>query len=323
MQVLNIRIVLFLCCLLYITSCQNADKQISSNNDSAVSIKTPSHTKIPGTHIFIIPPGGFTASTGSMKGFIKDEETTFLSVTEFNGKSFYTEAANNSAEKMRQQGYNVYFEEEKKVGSYEGRLMRIGDGETSTVWQLVFGDSSFSAMIMGIYPSGDEISGKLIANALESVIYDKEVVVNVQAGLNYSILPNESGYQYLKTEAGLAFYSLDGSSDLKTGTTPYVIVSQIPRQKGSPQSFAETSLESVLRNGFTNPVVKSKGFLTINENSAYEIEVQCLLKGQAVTIYIMVVVKESTAVMVQGLAKNNIQETLKGFKDFADAIKIN
>lgn len=319
MQVFNIRLALFLSCLLYITSCKNADKQTNSNSDSAVFMKTPSHTNIPGTHIFIIPPGGFAASTGSMKGFIKDEETTFLSVTEFNGKSFYAEAANNSAEKMRQQGYNVYFEEEKKIGSYEGRVMRIGDGETSTVWQLIFGDSSFSAMIMGIYPSGDEISGKQIATALETVIYDKEMIVDAQAGLNYSILPNESGYQYLKTNAGLAIYSLNGKADL---SIPYVVVSQIPRQNGSPQSFAETSLESVLRNGFANPIVKSKGFLTINGNSAYEMEVECILKGRTVSVYIMVVAKESTAVMVQGLAKSNIKETLKGFKDFADAIKI-
>lgn len=43
-------------------------------------------------------------------------------------------------------------EEETTVGPYKARRMRIGDGETSTVWQLLFGDDSFAVMIMGIYP---------------------------------------------------------------------------------------------------------------------------------------------------------------------------
>ena len=86
--------------------------------------------------------------------------------------------------------------------------------------------------------------------------------------------------------------------------------------------FAETALESTLRNGFSNHSIKSKGFLTINNNSAYEMEVACMLKGKPVILYIAVVTKDRTAVMVQGVAKKNIAETITGFKDFADAIVI-
>ena len=320
MQIGKLKIIYYSLLLLSL-SCKsktNDSKEISENKLS----KTPSHTNIPGTHVFIVPPGGFKASTGSMKGFIKDETTTFLSVTEFSGKSFAAEAANNSAEKMRAKGFSVFMEDEKTIGPYKGRMMRIGDGETSTVWQLLFGDDSFAVMVMGIYPSGDELSGKQIAEAIETVIYDKDLVVDEMAGMNYTIKPNESRYKYLKTQAGLAFYSLDGNADLKNEDNNFLVVSQVPREIGTAQSFAETALESTLRNGFSNPTIKSKGFLTINENSAYEMEVSCILKGKPVTIYIAVVTKAETAIMLQGVDKKNSSETIKGFKEFADAILI-
>lgn len=310
---------LFIC--FYIVGCKEDNKKPDKKNDFVEGVKKSSaHTNVPGTRVFIIPPGGFTASTGSMKGFIKDETTTFLSVTEFKGHSFASEIQKNSAEKMRQQGMSVFVEKETMVGSYKGRLMRIGDGNTSTVWQLVFGDDSFAVMVMGIYPSHDEISGKQIAEAIETVVYDKDMMIDEMAGMNYTIKPNESRYKYLKMQAGMAFYSLDGNADLKNVDNTFLVLSQVPRENGTAQSFAETSLESVLRNGFSNPVIKSKGFLTINNNSAYEMEVECMLKGKPVAVYIVAVIKDRTAVMLQGLAKKNIAETIAGFKGFADAI---
>lgn len=309
----------FLLLIAAVFSCKSkTDKAAPADNKEIT--RTAAHTNVPGTHIYMVPPGSFTASTGSMRGFIKDEQTTFLSVTEFAGKSFYAEAVNNSADKMRQQGYSVFMEKETTVGPYKARLMRIGDGATSTVWQLAFGDSSFTAMVMGIYPSHDELTGKQIAEAIETVVYDKEMMVNEMAGMKYSIKPNDSRYQYLKTQAGVNLYSLDGKADLKNDDVTFLVVSQIPRDNASAQSFAETALESTLRNGFSSPSVKSKGFLTINDNSAYEMEVDCMLKGKPATIYIVVVTKDRTALLVQGMAKKNIAETMKGFKEFADAI---
>lgn len=302
-------------------SCGSKKSDREIDTEKAIS-KSPAHTNIPGTRVFIIPPGGFKPSTGSMKGFIKDETTTFLSVTEFKGHSFESETQKNSAEKMRQQGLSVFIEQEKKVGPYKGRLMRIGDGETSTIWQLVFGNDSFSVMIMGIYPPHDEMSGKQIAEAIETVVYDKDMVIDEMAGMKYTIKPNESRYKYLKMQAGVAFYSLDGNADLKNDDNTFLVLSQVPRENDSPQSIAEKSLESILRNGFSNPTIKSKGFLTINNNSAYEMEVDCTLKGKPVTVYIAVVTKEQTAVMVQGVARKNITETIAGFKDFTDAIEL-
>lgn len=321
MKIFGKTYLLIIWCCTFFSSCKNVDKKNNTEEKSSASI-TSAHINIPGTHIFIVPPAGFTPSTGSMKGFIKDETTTFLSVSEFKGQSFKSETKKNSVEKMRQQGLSIFTEQEKKVGPYNGRLMRIGDGETSSIWQLVFGNDSFAVMIMGIYPPHDELSGKQIAEALETVVYDKDMVVDEMAGMNYSVKPNESKFQYVKIQAGFAFYSLEGQADLKNDATPYLVVSQVPRANDSPQSFAETSLEAILRNGFTNPVIKSKGFLTINDNSAYEMEVVCTLKGRPVTVYIVVIVKDNIAIMVQGVAKNNIEATLAGFKQFADAIEI-
>lgn len=53
---------------------------------------------------------------------------------------------------MRAKGFSVFMEEETTVGPYKARKMRIGDGETSSVWQLLFGDADFAVMVMGIYP---------------------------------------------------------------------------------------------------------------------------------------------------------------------------
>lgn len=88
----------------------------------------------------------------------------------------------------------------------------------------------------------------------------------------------------------------------------------MPRENASAESFAETALESTLRNGFSNHSIKSKGFLTINNNSAYEMEVACMLKGKPVILYIAVVTKDRTAVMVQGVAKKILPKPLQASK---------
>lgn len=140
------------------------------------------------------------------------------------------------------------------------------------------------------------------------------MIVDEMAGMNYLIKPNNSRYGFVKMQAGLAFYSLDGNADLKNEDNSFLVLSQVPRENGTAQSFAETALESTLRNGFTNPVVKNKGFLTINGNPAYEMEVECILKGKPVTVYIAVVTKEQTAVMVQGVAKKKSPKPFQGLK---------
>lgn len=317
-------VILCVSTLLSLSSCSSSGKKAPEEKEvpAITKTKTAAHKNIEGTHLYMVPPGGFNPSPGSMKGFVKDEQTTFISVTEFPGRSFYKEAANNSADKIREKGYNVYLEQDKKVGPYTGRLMRIGDGSTSTVWQLVFGDSSFSAMVMGVYPSGDELSGKQIADALETVIYDKELVVDKMAGLNYSILPNESGYEYLKTEGGLAFYSEGGSNNLKNDNASFLLVAQVPREKGSAKAFAESILEATMRQNFENPDVLHEGPATINGNDAYEMEVEASLKGKLVRLYIAAIVKEKTTIQIQAIAKSSVTENINRFRKFARAISI-
>lgn len=309
-------------CLLLLIAVLGSSCNSTEKKEPAAKTITPAHKNIPGTHVFLIPPGGFTATSGTVKGYIKDEQTTFLSVTEFPGKNFATEAANNSAEKMQQRGYSVFMEKETTVGPYKGRLMRIGDGATSTVWQLVFGDESFAVMIMGIYPSHDELSGKQIAEAIETVMYDKDLKVDALAGLEFTILQNESRYQYLKTEAGLVIYSLDGKTDIKTDNTPFIVIAQTPRENASAKALAETAIQSTLKQNFKKPEILSEGFLTINNNNAYEMQVGATLNGKYTKIFLVTIVKNNIALMVQGMAKSNIEQTIAGYKQFADAIAI-
>ena len=90
----------FLLPLLINISCFSKNKNGKAEIQNQVA-KSINHANIPGTHVYIIPPGGFKPSTGSMKGFIKDEATTFLSVSEFKNHSFESEIQKNSAEKNR------------------------------------------------------------------------------------------------------------------------------------------------------------------------------------------------------------------------------
>lgn len=117
------------------------------------------YMQIPGTRVLMKAPAGFeviSGFTGLRKG-----ETSMIQVFDLNGGNFYTNAASFSKEEFEKKDMEVLSFTDVRVGGYPAKLahMKGGDGEAK-VYSMVFGDSTFSVMMMGMYAGDDLLTEK-------------------------------------------------------------------------------------------------------------------------------------------------------------------
>ena len=140
--------------------------------------------RVPGTKVSLMPPPGFRLAT-NFTGFEKDAFTA-MTVMDLDGGNFYTNAATYTKEKFEGKGLLVLEFERLKVDGYPAiRALIKSPVDGSLSHQLVFGDTTFSAMVVGLVPSVDTSSSNSVRHALGTVTYDKEVVVGPYEGTSF------------------------------------------------------------------------------------------------------------------------------------------
>ena len=121
-----------------------------SNNKSSNDItttKTNKHLNIPGTRVFIIPPLGFVTSTKLPA--IENGNKAIIQAMDLIGGSFYTNAATFSRKKFELKGLKVLEYKEFKLNKYPAKMVLIQGESQTKMYNLVFGDSTFSTTEIG------------------------------------------------------------------------------------------------------------------------------------------------------------------------------
>ncbi len=123
-----------------------------------IAVKAQNQKEIvSGTRVSIVPPSGFVKGenfTGYQKG-----EYAMINVMDLTDGNFYSNAETFTKEKFEAEGRAVFEFEEILIDGYPAKMAKAESAANTTSIFMVFGDSTFSAMLIGVYPSIDNLLG--------------------------------------------------------------------------------------------------------------------------------------------------------------------
>jgi hypothetical protein len=307
--------------LISVVACKQNPSTSGKINPNIQNSKTNKHINIPGTRLYIIPPADFSISqtpAGLRKG-----ETAGITVTDLVNGNYYTNAASFNKAGFVQRGIKTFDFQEIKVNGYPAKYVSLqGDANARMYW-LVFGDSSFSTMVMGVYPAGDNTSGKEILSALNTIYYDKNEKIDPFEAAAFSLDDSQSKFKFFQYVTNMYVYTMGGMDNKNDPDAPFLILTQMPIEKGmKAKNVGDMMLSKLEGYGLKNAEIKNASSEKINGYDAYEAEVHGQMHDKTSIMYQCVIVNGDNVISMQGVAKDNFDENLAAFKALAHTIKI-
>lgn len=309
---------LSLCLLL----CMAAGARAQYKLDSIIrNTKTARHVRIPGTHLYMVPPAQYTIA----KNFIglHHKERGMINVYDLPGGNFYTNAASFSKAAFVEKGATVYDFQELSINGYPAKFVAAQGAPTHITLGLVFGDTTFSTSVMAVYPTGNETARKEMLACLRTIWYDPQQKIDPFETANFSMDTKETPFRFFKYAASLYIYTVNGNDTKDDPDGPFVMVAQFPNDHTAPPKEIAAMMVGKFREyGLTDPETKQESNDRINNNDAYQMEIQGQLKNKPVTAYCCVVVKGDQAIVLQAISKKDTASDLQHFKKLASSIQV-
>lgn len=290
-----------------------------------VSTKTAAHQNVSKTRIHLVPPAGFEPMA-AFSGYQKAGKGVIIVVELQGDNNFDKTAASFTEEGFAEKGMAMQQSQELTVNGMSGKAIVAtkGDDGTKSII-LVFGDSTFTALITTVYPGGDKETEAEMIRSLESVWVNKGQKVDAFADAKFTLNESVSRFRYRNSVGNMHVYSLDGVDPAKVPNTPMVIISQVvdPGIKASVlKAFARGVIESFREKQGTDFITNKDEEVTINGSLAREIRETGKNNGQDVLVYNCVILGQGFSISVIGVAKKDITETMKDFESFARSVKL-
>lgn len=246
-----------------------------------------------------------------------------MNVYDIVGGNFYSNAAAFNRETFEKQGAKVYEYKEINVNGYPAKYISMQGDVSTQGYALVFGDTTFSTMIMGIFPLSDAETGEEIINSLNTIWYDKKQKIDPFETANFSVKDKVSKFKFFEYNANIYTYTLNGVDNKPEEDSPMVLISQYPKDNTmTVKSIVASQINAMQKYGLTDPEIKSESNDQINGYDAYEVEITGKMKGKSSLLYYCVVAKKEKAIVIQGIAKKDIENTLTEFKKLAHTVQV-
>jgi hypothetical protein len=307
--------------LLFLLLSFNAGAQMPAPLRAAVSNeRSTSHVNIPGTRLYIVPPPGFTVSNrfaGLEKG-----ANSMVTVMDLVGGNYYTNAKTFSKEKFASSGIEVFEYRELKVNGYRAKYVSMQGDPLTRTYALVFGDSTFSTMIMCVYGAEDTATGAQIIAALNTIHYDRGKTVDPFANAFFTIGENGSAFKFAKFSAGMYIYTLGGITDEKKMSDQLVLLMSVPMdEETSAQAVAEMMLAKTEKYGLSDKKTSNRSGEKINGKEAYLVEVTGKINGEDALVFTAVVKNGDKAIIFNGVARKEGPANRENFMRLLQAIR--
>jgi hypothetical protein len=285
------------------------------------STKTANHINIPGTRVFIIPPPGFQLTTsffGLQKG-----ETSVFQIYDLVGGNYYTNAASFSEENFRMNGAKIFDFREFKVNGFPAKYVFMETASNEKAISLVFGDSTFSTMIMAVYPSTDYETGEQIENAIKTIYYDKDLKIDPFATAAFRLDESKSIFKFSKSVSGMFLYTINGVDNESSQDAPLIYITTIPKDPTmTAKSISDMLIANMKKYGLTEEKLTNISTKKVNGYQAYEVEIYGKMEGESSLIYQLIVLGKDKAITIQGVVKSDFDKNLIEMKRLAKTIKL-
>lgn len=269
----------------------------------------------------MIPPPGFRLAS-NFAGFEKDAFTG-MTIMDLDGGNFYTNSATCTREKFEGKGLSVLEFERLKVDGYPAiRALIKSPVDGSLSHQLVFGDTTFSALVASSVIGTDTSTSNSVRQAFGTITYDKKVVVGVYEGTSFRANDRATELKFAKKGGGVWLFSRNGVSKTSYGDDEPVLMA-VPVPFGEPYtctSMASKMISGLEGKGFSKSRVENVSTQRVNGFESYEAEYYGTMRGDQTLVYMLVVALGERAVVFEGKAIEPFGPALKMFKELAHTV---
>jgi hypothetical protein len=307
----NLIILVFLCPTLISCGQPNYSNFPTEINTTKLS----SHINIKGTRIYIVPPEGF--SIWSSQPGIRKGKTAYIQTFDLGQINFYKETTTFTKENLEKSGAIVYDFKMLKLNGDNAKLafMEGGPNTNTKVYILIFGDSTFSAKITGVFPDDDSELRKQVMTAMLSIYYDKSIKINPFESLKFSLNDNKSIFKYAGIISSFNIYSINGIKKSTYKDEPYLAVFNLPLE-----GYGLIGVANSLTSNVTGQEIKNVNTDSINNFPSYKREVYGIQNGKSIVIFQHIVLVENKAVVMQGQAFDHFDMYIKEFENLSKSI---
>lgn len=283
--------------------------------------KTSTHIHISGTKLSIIPPSGFkiaTAFTGLEKG-----ESALIQVYDLVGGNFYTNANKFTKERFEKSGVTVFDYQEMTINGYSGKYIHLQGNPDKKGISLVFGDETFTAMIMALYIDNSDNTAEQIKDALFSSVYEKDLPIDPFETAVFNLDDSNTKFKYAKSAANTFIYSINGSNELDANRDSIMVVLPFPADASmTAKSIAEQMIGSLRNNGLSEIKILSTSNNALNNYPAYQIKMEGKLNGSPSKLLVQTVTHGENAVVFKGFLKEKSNAVIEDFEALIKTLRM-
>lgn len=284
------------------------------------------HVQIPDTRLSIVPPPGF-ALTHEFPGLLKTDGSAVIQVYDLPDGNFYNDGASFTTDNFKSKGARVLAFKTLTVAGFPARYCYMQGDSAKRIMALIFGDSTFSTTLIGLYPDTAQGVGQAIRDAYTTISYKKGSAVDpfetAPFSLDTAVTADNTvaRWHFAAYNKPLFIYSPDGK--VPAQGTPFLTVTPYPRKPGSAlQDLSENLIIKDMRAGLEDPVLSNISLDSVNGYEAYEVEIRCKLGGQQGLLYQFLAADAEHTIVIEGVANDRFEDTLRAFKAFAHTIRI-
>lgn len=295
------------------TSCGHSLKEHSS--ESVTNLNTINHRNFPGTKVFIDLPTEYKVSK-SLPAFLKGEDAVIHAI-DLVGGNFYKNAATFTKEKFEQNGLKVFDFREFEVNNYPAKMVMLQIDQENKMYSVIFGDSTFSATISGVYALNDTETENLIEKAVHTTYYDKKFKVDPFEIAIFQLDDTKSLFKFSNFSASFYTYTLKGEKKEPTEVDPRFSVGTRPLEGKTLQEIADESSSFVI-----NATIKNVALNKVNGLESFKRTIYGDINGKPSVLFQHIVIIDESAIVMRGIAVDNFERYISEFENLANTIKI-
>jgi len=275
---------------------------------------------IPGTRLSIVPPAGYKVAKGFM-GLEKNNDV-FIKIYDPYNSNYIKYAQSFTRESLENGGSEVQEYKKMNVSGMPAKYALLENNKGGKSYFLVFGDSSFSVMVVASCPANKDSDALQLKTALMSVTYNKSMKTDPLAGTFFNLDDKESQYKFAKCKNDFYIYASNGTiNDKYTGESILSVLPFTSEYTMGDETIARAILSSYQQYGITEAKVKKESQVQVGTLNAMETEVNAKIDNKKAVIYRLTIVDGKKAILIMGIATSDFDKNMDAFKNLAHTAK--
>lgn len=283
---------------------------------------TTSHINIEGTRLFIVPPKGFSIA-GEFTGLIRDPNCK-IQIIESKGEKIRNAFPLYADSAFTNHGKEILESKRIRVNEYPGKLIVVpGKFKNTETLYLLFGDNTFSAIVIADYQTVEKKTREEIYHALQSLYFERSFTSELSTNSPYFFADEQSRYKFCEKMEQFDVYTVDGELKAINSQEPLIMVMTMKYMKNvALDKVAEMNRLGMVKMGATAISTSEISHDPINGYEALSRKISFSLGVIRKTSYQAFVKHRDQVVLIQGIVFDKDIDKLDEIKQFTSSVTI-